>query len=77
MRPGRCPLAGPAPSLARYPGRVLLIPALRSRYVGDPLRAALHRDLGDRLVEAPIDAGHMLFWDAPGELGAALRGFLA
>jgi lipase len=70
-------MAGPVPSLAGYPGRVLLIPALRAAYVGERLRAALRRELGDRLREAPIDAGHMLFWDAPGELGASLRGFLA
>jgi lipase len=70
-------MAGPVPSLARYPGPVLLVPALRAGYVGDPLRAALRRDVGDRLRETLIDAGHMLFWDAPTELGAALREFLA
>ena len=70
-------MAGPAPSLAGYPGQVLLIPALRADYVGDRLRARLSEDLGDRLREQPIDAGHMLFWDAPDELGRALRGFLA
>jgi lipase len=70
-------MAGAVPSLAGYPGRVLLIPALRAAYVGERLRSALRRDLGDRLREEPIDAGHMLFWDAPGELGASLRGFLA
>jgi lipase len=69
-------MAGPVPSLAGYPGRVLLIPALRAGYVSERLRAALRRDLGERLREDPIDAGHMLFWDAPGELGSALRGFL-
>ncbi|HSI30483.1 MAG TPA: hypothetical protein VK951_04055, partial [Miltoncostaeaceae bacterium] len=70
-------MAGPAPSLARYSGQVLLIPALRADYVGDRLRARLREDVGDRLREQPIDAGHMLFWDAPDELGRALRGFLA
>ncbi len=70
-------MAGSVPSLAGYPGRVLLIPALRAEYVSERLRARLREDLGDRLREEPIDAGHMLFWDAPGELGRALRGFLA
>jgi lipase len=70
-------MAGPPPSLARYPGRALLVEALRADYVTAALREALRRDLGDRLGEEPIDAGHMLFWDAPDELGRALRGFLA
>jgi hypothetical protein len=36
----------------------------------------LRADLGDRLDERPIDAGHMLAWDARPELGALLRGWL-
>ena len=67
----------PAPSLAGYPGEVLLVPALRDGYVTGALRAALARDLGERLRERPIDAGHMLFWDAHEELSAVLGGFLA
>lgn len=68
-------MARPAPSLAAYPGPVLLVEALRADYVGDALRDRLRSDLGPRLVEAPIDAGHMLFWDAREELGRVLRGF--
>jgi lipase len=70
-------MARPAPSLAGYPGQVLLVPALRDGYVSRGLRAALRRDLGARLSERGIDAGHMLFWDAHEELAALLRGFLA
>jgi hypothetical protein len=56
---------------------VLLVPALRDGYVTGALRAALRRDLGGRLRERGIDAGHMLFWDAHEELSAVLGGFLA
>jgi lipase len=70
-------MARPAPSLAGYHGKVLLVPALRDGYVTEALRAALRRDLGPRLSERGIDAGHMLFWDAHDELSAVLRGFLA
>jgi lipase len=69
-------MARPAPSVAGYPGHVLLLSALRADYVTEPLRAALRRDLGERLAEQGIDAGHMLFWDAPEELARALRGFI-
>ena len=70
-------MARPAPSLVGYPGKVLLVPALRDGYLSGALRAALRRDLGARLREQGIDAGHMLFWDAHEELSALLRGFLA
>jgi lipase len=69
-------MAEPAPSLAGYPGRALLVEARRADYVTDPLRGRLREDLGDRLHEETIDAGHMLFWDAPDELGRTLRRFL-
>lgn len=70
-------MAGPAPVLAAFPGRVLLIEALRADYVSAALRSRLREDVGARLSEEAIDAGHMLFWDARGELGGLLRGFLA
>jgi lipase len=70
-------MAGPLPSLAAYPGRVLLIEALQADYVTDDLRSALRADLGPRLSEEGIDAGHMLFWDAREELGRLLRDFAA
>ncbi len=66
-------MARPAPSLAGYPGPVTLVEAGRAQIVGDPLRAALRRDLGGRLGETTLDAGHMLFWDAPAEVGALVR----
>lgn len=70
-------MARPVPSLARYPGRVVLVEALRADFVGDALRGRLRADLGPRLAEHGIDAGHMLFWDAQAELGRLLREFLA
>jgi lipase len=70
-------MARPAPSLAGYAGRALLVEALGADYVTGALRAGLRRDLGPRLEEAGIDAGHMLFWDAREELGALLRAFIA
>jgi lipase len=66
-------MAGPAPSLAAYPGPVTLVPALRSDILTEGARESLRRDLGDRLEERPIDAGHVLVWDAREELGAVLR----
>jgi lipase len=70
-------MARPPPSLGGYPGQVLLLAALRADYVTEALRSSLRRDLGGRLAERGVDAGHMLFWDAPEELAGALRGFLA
>jgi lipase len=70
-------LAGPVPSLAAWPGRALLVEALRADYLTGALRSSLRHDLGPRLQETAIDAGHMLYWDARPELGAALRRFLA
>lgn len=66
-------MARPAPSLAGYPGAVTLVAANLADYVTPGLRASLRRDLGDRLTETGIDAGHMLFWDAPGAVGAIVR----
>jgi lipase len=65
----------PAPSLAGYGGLVLLVEALEADYVTRALRERLRADLGPRLREEGIAAGHMLFWDARQELGAILRGF--
>jgi lipase len=70
-------MAAPPPSLAAYPGPVLLVPALRERYVTPALRAALAADLGHRLAVRGIEAGHMLLWDAREELAAVLRDFLS
>jgi lipase len=70
-------MARPAPALAAYTGRALLVEALRADFVSEPLRERLRADLGPRLTEEAIDAGHMLFWDAREELGGLLRRFLA
>lgn len=69
-------MARPAPSLAGFPGEVLLVPALHDAYVSDALRAALRRDLGDRLSERGVDSGHSVFWDAREEVAALVRDFV-
>ena len=50
--------------------------AKQEQIVRPELRAALARDLGDRLTTVEIDCGHMVYWDAFDETAAALRGFL-
>jgi lipase len=54
----------------------LLVVALQEEIVRPELRAALARDLGDRLTTVELDCGHMVYWDAFDETAAALRGFL-
>lgn len=66
-------MARPAPSLGGYPGRAELVVARQADYVSDALRDALRRDLGARLTEWDVDAGHQLFWDAPHEVRAIVR----
>lgn len=70
-------MSEPVPSLAAYPGAVLLVEALRADIVTGALRSGLRDDLGPRLREEAIDAGHMLFWDAREELGRLLREVVA
>lgn len=70
-------MARPVPSLSRYPGRVLIVEALQAGIVTEALRERLRADVGPRLSEEAIDAGHALQWDAREELGGLLRGFLA
>lgn len=69
-------MARPAPSLAGYPGDVLMVPALRAGFVTPAFTDALRADLGDRLTVGGIDAGHVLYWDAAEELGALMRTWL-
>jgi lipase len=54
----------------------LLVVALKEEIVRPELRAALARDLGDRLTTVELDCGHMVYWDAFEQTAAALRGFL-
>jgi hypothetical protein len=56
---------------------VTLVAANRADFVTTDVRDGLRDDLGERLTEVALDAGHMLFWDAPAEVGAILRGALA
>jgi lipase len=69
-------MARPPASLAAYPGRVLLVPALQGDMVTDTLRSSLRADLGDRLTERGIDGNHMLYWDSYDELVGLLRPFM-
>ena len=69
-------MARPAPSLAAYPGDVLLVAARQADFVTPALVERLRAELGGRLADTGIDAGHMLAWDARGELGALLREWL-
>jgi lipase len=69
-------IARPVPSLAGWPGRVLLVPGTRADYVGDAQRDSLARDLGDRLRVQGVDSDHMVYWDAFDELVGVLRSAL-
>jgi len=69
-------IAGPPVSLVDYPGRVLLLTASRGEYVMPWFRAALARDVGERLTDRTIDSGHMVFWDAFEETAAITAAFL-
>ena len=69
-------MAAPPASIAGWDGELLLMPAAWDDYVGDHVREALRRDLGERFTERPVEAGHILYWDAFDETVAALRPFL-
>jgi hypothetical protein len=69
-------MAAPPVSLVGWSGELLLVPAAGDDYVGDHLREALRRDLGDRFTERPVDGGHIVYWDAFEETVATLRPFL-
>ncbi|MEW6583809.1 MAG: alpha/beta fold hydrolase [Actinomycetota bacterium] len=66
-------MACPPVPLTGFTGAVVLVEALRDAFVTPALRRRLARDVGARLVERPVDAGHMLFWDAFDALAAVLR----
>ena len=66
-------MARPAPSLAGWQGKLLLVPGTLSDYVGDELRESLRRDLGDRFEERGVASDHMVYWDAFDELVEVLR----
>lgn len=73
---GYSEMARPAPSLAGYPGEVLLVPALQADFVTPALIDGLGAELDGRLTTHGLDAGHILYWDAREELGALLRTWL-
>ncbi len=54
----------------------LLVPALRAEFVDPAWVAACRTELGDDLVVAPVDAGHMVFLERTADVAAAVRAFL-
>ena len=70
-------MAHPPPSLAGWPGQVLLLRATREAFVTPALVDSLEADLGRRLRLHDVDSGHMLFWDALDETAALVGPFLA
>ena len=70
-------MARPTPSLAGYPGHVLLVPALQAPFVTPAFVERLRGELDGRLVAQSLNAGHVLYWDAREGLGALMREWLA
>ncbi len=54
----------------------LLVPALRAEFVDPAWVEACRTELGDDLVVAPVDAGHMVFLERTADVAAAVRAFL-
>ncbi|MGE0028651.1 MAG: alpha/beta fold hydrolase [Thermoleophilia bacterium] len=69
-------MARPTPPLAGYPGHVLLVPALQADFVTPAMVERMRGELDGRLVAEGLDAGHVLYWDAPEGLGALMRAWL-
>jgi lipase len=69
-------MARPQPSLAGYPGAVLLVAALQAGFVTPAFTAQLRAELGDRLTAEELDAPHVLYWYAKEGLGALMREWL-
>jgi lipase len=66
----------PAPSMAGYPGQVLLVGARQAPFVTPALVERLRDELDGRLVAEGLDAGHLLYWDARESLGTLVRAWL-
>ena len=70
-------MAAPPASLAGWTRRAAAgAGGVRDDYVGDHVREALARDLGERFTERPVDGGHIVYWDAFEERSSTLRPFL-
>lgn len=54
----------------------LLVPATKADFVAPAWVERLRIELGDRLVVTPMDTGHMVYLERPGETAAAIRDFL-
>jgi lipase len=66
-------MARPVGGLGSWRGPVTLVTARRDPFVSTGLRARLRHDCGPLLWEVDIDSGHMLMWDAPGQIAAVVR----
>ena len=65
------------PAVTPPPGTpTLLVPATRADFVSDAWVADCRAALGDDLVVAPVDSGHMVFLERTAEVATAIRGFL-
>ncbi|MEJ8277468.1 alpha/beta fold hydrolase [Pseudonocardia spirodelae] len=54
----------------------LVVPARRADFVSDDWLAACRAALGDDLAVVPLDTGHMVYLERPGEVAALLAEFL-
>ncbi len=71
------PAIAAAPSAGRYDGPVLFLRGERSEYVGDDHEAAIHERFPHARIETIPDAAHWLHAEAPEQVGARVRRFLA
>ena len=67
-------MARPMPAVAGLP--TLLVWATQERYVRPHIIERLREGLGPQLEVRPVEAGHMLLWDAYAEAADALTAFL-
>jgi lipase len=69
-------MARPPASVAGWQGEALLVAAGQGSTVSDVLRRSLDEDLGDRLAQRTVNAGHIVYWGAFDDVVAAIRPFL-
>jgi lipase len=65
------------PSLEGFTGRVLVVAALRSGFVGPSQRSWFQNELGDRLSVVDLDCDHMVYWEAFEDTARAVADFFA
>jgi lipase len=69
-------MSRPLPSLAGFPGQVLLVTGARSDVVGPRQRSWIEHEVGDRLSVSQLDCNHMLYFEAFEDLARVVRDFL-